>query len=24
MDEKIGKLLQNLQSREGELKDITG
>ena len=24
MDEKIGKLLQNLQSIEGELKDITG
>ena len=24
MDEKIGKLLQNLQSIEGKLKDITG
>jgi hypothetical protein len=24
MDEKIGKLLQNLQSIEGDLKEITG
>ena len=24
MDEKIGKLLQNLQSKEGDLKEITG